>query len=147
MCHIPMPGIGECRLEGAILVPERVPPCMIEVQVRAHHQVDIPRFKPCGPEGILQASGAPFILDSVDVLELLRFLVSDPGIHQDQVVGGLHQEAAQGEGNPMSVVGGDLFFPQRPWNNAEHGATIQPLEAGLKEVDLGASQGEGPDER
>ena len=56
---------------------------------------------------------------------LLRQLVARAGFDEDGVIAGADGEGIHGEGQTVLRVGGDLFFPERFGNDAEHGSAIE----------------------
>src|SRR5213594_2351871 len=122
----------DAPLAGAPGVASRV----VEVQVGVDHPAHL-----LGPvaelgERVFEA-GAPLpalVLDAVDVLELVAFLVAEPGVdqHESRVV--LHEEAAQRQRDAVAVVRGDAPLPQGLRHHAEHGPAVQVLHPGFERM-------------
>src|ERR1700692_1361349 len=79
------------------------------------------------------------VLEPVDVLELLVLLVARTGVDEDEARRVLDQKAPHAELNPVPLVGGDALFPERLWNDADHGAAVESLPPGLDRVNRQAA--------
>src|SRR5881392_3901711 len=109
---------------------------VIEVQVRIDHPADVGGGMTELRERIFELGTPvlPFVHDAVDVFELLAFLVAEPRVHKHEPVVVLDQEAAQRQGNAVALVGRNATLPQRFRHDAEHGAAVEGLAAGLERV-------------
>src|SRR5437667_10691038 len=118
---------------------------VIEVQVRIDHPTDVGGGMPELRERIFELGTPvlPLVHDPVDVLELLVFLVAEPRVHKHEPVVVLDQEAAQRQGNAVALVGRNAALPQRFRHDAEHGAAVEGLAAGLERVAGEAADAEG----
>src|SRR5438874_10819733 len=118
---------------------------VIEVQVRIDHPTDVGGGMPELRERIFELGTPvlPLVHDSVDVFELLVFLVAEPRVHKHEPVVVLDQEAAQRQGNAVALVGRNAALPQRFRHDAEHGAAVEGLAAGLERVAGEAADSEG----
>src|SRR2546428_1097917 len=76
----------------------------------------------------------PFVLDPVDVLELVVLLVAEPRVDEDQPVVVLDQETPQRQGNAVALVGRDAALPQGLRHDAEHGPAVEALRTALQRV-------------
>src|SRR5437773_12191623 len=95
---------------------------MIEMQVRVYDPPDVAGLVAQRAQRILQLCSSVLarVVHAVDVDELGVFLVTDPGIDQDQTVVMLDEQAAQGEGDLVAVVGRSSPRPERLWVDAKH---------------------------
>src|SRR5881409_1349576 len=75
-----------------------------------------------------------FVLDTVDVDELVVLLVADAGVDEDQAVVVLDEQAAQRQRDAIAIVGRSAAGPERFGDDAEHGATVEVLEASLERM-------------
>src|SRR5436309_14569672 len=76
-----------------------------------------------------------FVLEAVNVLELVVFLVAGAGVDQDQPRWMFDQKTAHSHLNAIALVSWNPFLPQRFWHYAEHRTAIELLAAGLNRVD------------
>ena len=72
-----------------------------------------------------RATLCALVLDSVDLLEFLVFLVAGAGIDEDKPRRMLDEQAPHSELNPVALVGGNSPFPERLRNDAEHRAAVE----------------------
>src|SRR5438105_2994205 len=77
----------------------------------------------------------PFVLQTVDVVELRVLLVARPGIDENQTIGMLDEKTSHSELNPVPLVGRNALFPERFRNDAEHRAAVELLSPRLDRVD------------
>src|SRR5437899_4395471 len=137
--------LRECGEDAPLAGTPGVASRVVEVQVGVDHPAHL-----LGPvaelgERVFEA-GAPLpalVLDAVDVLELVAFLVAEPGVdqHESRVV--LHEEAAQRQRDAVAVVRGDAPLPQGLRHHAEHGPAVQVLHPGFERMAGQAAEGEG----
>ena len=110
---------------------------MIEVQMRVDHESDVRRQHTDLAKRVFQlrrgAVGAA-VLDTVDVVELLIFLVAGARVDQHEPRLMLHEQAPHAELDSVARVGGDLSFPERLGHDSEHRAAVQLLAACLERV-------------
>src|SRR5205814_4020119 len=126
-------------------LPIRVAAGMIEVEVRIDHPAHVVRRMAQLRQGILETGAAvlPLVHDPIDVPELGVFLVAQAGVDEHEAVVVLDQETTQREGNAVAVVRGNAPLPQRLGYDAEHGAAVEGLAAGLERVTGQAADAEG----
>ena len=92
-----VPGIRKRRTDHTGLVPHRVAACVVEVEMRTEHNVDVGRIEARITDAVLQASRLPRIQYTVDVGELLPVFVADPRVDEYEGVGGLDEQAPERE--------------------------------------------------
>ena len=74
------------------------------------------------------------MFDAVDVEEARVLLVAERGVHENEAVGVLDQQAAHGQRDPVTLVRRRAGLPQEARDHAEHGPSIQPLAPALQRV-------------
>ncbi len=128
-----VPRLRKRELELSIGVEPGVAAGVIKVEMRVDDDADVLRPHTGLTQSVLEQSLAfrALVLDAVDVLELLGFLVPRARIHQDQARRMLDEEAPHAELNSIPLVGGNPLFPERLGDDAEHGTAVQPLSSRL----------------
>jgi hypothetical protein len=119
---------------------------MVEVEVGEHHQIDVQGIVARSTDPVLEPGRVSLILDPVDLPELLFLLVAHPRVHEDEGLRGLHQQAAQGEGNPILFIGSDPALPERLRHHAEHGTPVQSLKPRLHRMDRQSAHPAAPNQ-
>ncbi len=85
--------LGEGRHPAAVLEP-RVPADVVDVQVRAHDEIDVVDADAGGRQALLEAVGLHHVPERA---RRARLVVADAGVDQDVVVRRLHQVALDAE--------------------------------------------------
>jgi hypothetical protein len=62
--------------------------------------------------------------------------VANSGVDKNQAATIFYQQAAHGPGAQVVFVGGIQFIPDRFWNNAKHGASVEFEKAGIQNVNF-----------
>jgi hypothetical protein len=109
---------------------------MVEMQVRVDDPADVlgavsQRFERVRQPGAAVRSE---VVDAVDLTELGVVLVADARVHEHQTVVVLHEEAAEGQRDPVLRIGGDAPLPQRLWHDPEHRPAVEVLEARFQQM-------------
>jgi len=63
-------------------------------------------------------------LGLVDLFEFVVVPIADAGVDEDETLVGTNQEASQGEGDAIILIGGGGFLPEGSGDDAVHGAAV-----------------------
>ena len=117
------------------------------MEVTVDHQRNVLRAHTDVEQAILQRRRSPYsaVLDAVNVIKLLIFLVSGAGIDQYRADLVVDEQTAHAELDAVLLVGHDAALPERLGDNAEHRAAVQLLAARLDRVDRPPAKAPGFD--
>ena len=134
--------IGKRRHDFTARILPAVATSMIEVQMGVDDEPHVVGLEAGLANPILErgASVGPFVLHTVDLVELRNLLVAKPGVEEHEAVIMLDQQTAHAERNAVPRIGGNATFPERLGNDAEHGAAIELLAPGLNGMDAPAAE-------
>src|SRR5688572_16666499 len=74
------------------------------------------------------------VLDPVDLVELVVFLVPRSSVDQNETGVVLDEQTPHAELDAIALIGRNAALPQRFWNNTEHRTAVEPLPACLNGV-------------
>ena len=128
--------VRKTHFQLAVGTNSRISTGVIEVEMGVDHQHNVRWPDPHARQSIFQhcQASAAFVLETVDVLELLVLLVAGPCVDEDESRRMLYQQAPHAELYSVTLVGRDALFPERLGNDAEHRPAIQLLPARLDRV-------------
>ncbi len=95
---------------------------MIEMEMRGQDDVDRVWRHAGLCESVIEIASA---IDAEDVCQFRIEFVPDATIDDHPPPISLDHERAHGHHDPAAIVGGRLFFPQRPRNDPEHPAAVE----------------------
>ena len=114
----------------SVIGPDRCPARVVHVQVGEYHPVHRlgrnPRFGK-------RFDHTPGRVRPVNI-PVFRWQLrgADAGFHQHRLGSRFHQQAVQAELNPVSLVGRNLLFPDRPGDHAEHRTPVEHEPPGIQ---------------
>src|SRR4051812_17188044 len=76
-----------------------------------------------------------FVLEAIDVLELVVLLIAGAGVNEDKPGRVLDQQTAHAELDAIALVGRYPLLPEGFRDDAKHRAAVQLLTSGLNRVD------------
>ena len=134
----------EGRHNLAIIAAKRVSASMVEVKVRAKHDVDIGRIEPGVSNAILESGRISCVRDPINISEFLVVLVPHSSIDKDESVRSLYKQTPHGQRDSIPIVGRDTPLPEGLWNNSEHRSTVELLNTRFNTMDTNGTNLCGP---
>src|SRR2546423_4914130 len=126
--------VWKADLDLAVRPQTGVAAGVIEVEVGVNDEDDVGRSDAYVRQAILQhrQMTAAFVLQSVNVLELLGLLIARSRVDKDETGPLFDEEAAHAHLNAVALVGGNVLFPERLWDGTGPGAATPLLPTRLE---------------
>jgi len=133
----PIAGLREGRHQNATGLPG-IPATVIEVEVAEQNVGHVSQLVPRLPDRLRQPNVSLFHAENA--AELGVVLVADAGIHQQQIVSPLHQQAVRHHGDPIQLIRRLLLRPKRLRHHPEHSSAIQAKSAVIHQFEVEISE-------
>src|SRR5580700_1368685 len=114
--------VGEGGHHATLWRKRRVPAAVVEMQVRVDDDVDLFRTNAGRGKGMRQLFLCP-----INLAELRRKLVADPGLDGDGVLSRPHDDRVQPQQDSVLGISWRALLPQRLGHHAEHGAPVEQI--------------------
>ena len=114
--------IRKRRTHRAIRIERRVPPAVIEVQMRVDHHIDL-----FGTNSSRRQRRRQKLLVLVNLLQLRRLLVADAGFDQHRMLARPYDRRVHAQEDTILLIGHDPLLPQRLRDHTEHRTAIQQV--------------------